>query len=184
MLSGALKATFLFNNEPEFDSAAGRASIAALKQCEMVVTLSPFKANLEMSDVLLPISPFTETPGTFVNAEGRMQSFYAVAKPLGDTRPAWKVFRALADILNLPGFAFDSAQEVLLHLQANLGGSVPNWIPANRLSNVNELSEAGAPMQGEPCVAAIYQLDSIVRRATALQLTADAKKAGTQEVTT
>ena len=184
MLSGALKATFLVNNEPEFDSAAGRASIAALKQCEMVVTLSPFKANLEMSDVLLPISPFTETPGTFVNAEGRMQSFYAVAKPLGDTRPAWKVFRALADILNLPGFAFDSAQEVLLHLQANLGGGVPNWIPANRLSNVNELSEAGAPMQGEPCVAAIYQLDSIVRRATALQLTADAKKAGTQEVTT
>jgi NADH-quinone oxidoreductase subunit G len=184
MLSGVLKATFLLNNEPEFDSAAGRASIAALKQCEMVVTLSPFKANMEMSDVLLPISPFTETPGTFVNAEGRVQSFYAVAKPLGDTRPAWKVFRALADILNLPGFAFDSAQEVLLHLRSSLEGDLPDWVPANRLSNVNGLSVANPPMQGEPCVAAIYQLDSIVRRATALQLTADAKKAGTQEVAT
>ncbi|MBK6595839.1 MAG: NADH-quinone oxidoreductase subunit G [Burkholderiales bacterium] len=183
MLSGALKATLLLNNEPEFDSAAGRASIDTLKQSEMVVTLSPFKANMEMSDVLLPITPFTETPGTFVNAEGRVQSFYAVAKPLGDARPAWKVFRALADMLNLPGFAFDSAQEVLLHLHSKLEGGAPSWVPANRLSNVHELSETITPMRGEPCVAAIYQLDSIVRRAPALQLTADAKKAGTQEVT-
>jgi NADH-quinone oxidoreductase subunit G len=86
-------------------------------------------------------------------------------------------------MLNLPGFAFDSAQEVLLHLHSKLEGGAPSWVPANRLSNVHELSETITPMRGEPCVAAIYQLDSIVRRAPALQLTADAKKAGTQEVT-
>ena len=85
----------------------------ALAQAEMVVTLSPFKANLEFSDVLLPIAPFTETPGTFVNAEGRVQSFHAVVKPAGETRPAWKVLRVLANLLGLPGFDFESAQEVL-----------------------------------------------------------------------
>ena len=74
----------------------------------MVVTLSPFKANLDFSDVLLPIAPFTETPGTFVNAEGRVQSFHAVVKPLGETRPAWKVLRVLANLLGLPGFDFES----------------------------------------------------------------------------
>ena len=79
----------------------------------MVVTLSPFKANMEFSDVLLPIAPFTETPGTFVNAEGRVQSFHAVVKPLGETRPAWKVLRVLANMLGLPGFDYESAQEVL-----------------------------------------------------------------------
>ncbi len=183
MLAGALKACVLLNIEPEFDSAADEASLAALKQSEMVVTLSPFKANMDMSDVLLPIAPFTETPGTFVNAEGRLQSFYAVVKPIGDARPAWKVFRALADILNLPGFAFDSAQEVLLHLHSNLEGGVPDWVPANRLSNANGHSAPSAPLASEPCVATIYQIDSIVRRAPALQLTADARESGVQEAT-
>jgi NADH-quinone oxidoreductase subunit G len=79
----------------------------------MVVTLSPFKANLEFSDVLLPIAPWTETPGTFVNAEGRVQSFHAVVKPLGEARPAWKVLRVLGNMLGLPGFEFESSQEVL-----------------------------------------------------------------------
>ena len=63
--------------------------------------------------MLLPIAPFTETSGTFVNAEGRVQSFHAVVKPLGETRPAWKVLRVLANLLGLPGFDFESSQDVL-----------------------------------------------------------------------
>jgi NADH-quinone oxidoreductase subunit G len=79
----------------------------------MVVTLSPFKANMAFSDVLLPIAPFTETSGSFVNAEGRLQSFHAVVRPLGETRPAWKVLRVLANLLDVPGFDFETSQDVL-----------------------------------------------------------------------
>jgi len=176
MLSGGLKAAILLNTEPEFDSAAGNAAVKALAQSEMVVTLSPFKANMECSDVLLPIAPFTETPGTFVNAEGRVQSFFAVVKPLGEARPAWKVLRALADILELPGFDFDSAQEVLALMHADNGGTVPSRVPTGRLSNASDKgSIPAAASQGDPCVASIYQLDGIVRRATSLQLTADGR---------
>jgi NADH-quinone oxidoreductase subunit G len=182
MLSGALKATILLNNEPQFDSAAGLASTDALRQCEMVVTLSPFKANLEISDVLLPIAPFTETSGTFVNAEGRIQSFHAVVKPLGEARPAWKVFRALANILSLPGFDFDSSQEVLSCLPVAGGGTVLEHVPASHLSNTAKLLTDWQSSEGEPCVASIYQLDSIVRRSSALQLTADAKAVDLREV--
>ena len=182
MLSGALKALILLNNEPEFDSAAGAAAIQSLKACEMVVTMSPFKANLEISDVLLPIAPFTETPGTFVNAEGRVQSFHAVVRPLAETRPAWKVLRALADILGLSGMAFDSAQDVLAHLHADQGGVVPEFVPVQRLSNACGAVVPEAVTWSEPCVASIYQLDGIVRRAPALQLTADARLAQAQEV--
>ncbi|MBV5323002.1 MAG: NADH-quinone oxidoreductase subunit G [Ilumatobacteraceae bacterium] len=181
MLSGALKATILLNNEPEFDSAAGLAAVQALKECDMVVTLSPFKANLEFSDVLLPIAPFTETSGTFVNAEGRVQSFHAVVKPQGEARPAWKVLRALANILNLPGFHFDSSQEILLQLHADQG-DVPEFVFAGRLSNACKLPTTMKSSALEPCVADIYQLDSIVRRSVALQLTADARVVDTQEV--
>jgi len=175
MLAGALKGVLLLNTEPEFDSAAGAQAAAALGKAEMVVTLSPFKANLAFSDVLLPIAPFTETPGTFVNAEGRAQGFHAVVKPLGDTRPAWKVLRVLANLLTLDGFDFESSADVLAQLQ--LGKSEDGLVPAQRLGNATMAKLAAPVAVSAPAVAAIYQLDGIVRRAGALQQTADGRAA-------
>jgi NADH-quinone oxidoreductase subunit G len=173
MLAGKLKAVILLNNEPEFDSAAGASAKAALNSSHMVVTLSPFKANMDFSDVLLPIAPFTETPGTFVNAEGRVQSFHAVVKPLGETRPAWKVLRVLANLLGLPGFDFESAQDVL----GQIPGADGAMVPAQRLGNTTQAAAQLTAAGAAPAVASIYQLDSLVRRATSLQLTADARQA-------
>jgi NADH-quinone oxidoreductase subunit G len=176
MLSGSLKAAILLNNEPVHDSAAGARAAEALAKAEMVVTLSPFMANMEFSDVLLPIAPWTETPGTFVNAEGRVQSFHAVVKPLGETRPAWKVLRVLGNLLGLPGFDFDSSNEVLAAArgeQDKAQAMVQGGALSNRTSAAIELSAAA----GTPATAAIYQLDSIVRRAESLQLTADGQAA-------
>ncbi|WP_286999320.1 MULTISPECIES: NADH-quinone oxidoreductase subunit NuoG [Comamonas] len=174
MIAGGLKAAILLNNEPAFDTAAGQQALQGLNKSEMVVTLSPFKANMEISDVLLPIAPFTETSGTFVNAEGRVQSFHAVVKPLAETRPAWKVLRVLANLLGVQGVDYESSQDVL----TTAIGTGTNEVPANVLSNATKVAariigEAVA----EPAVASIYQLDSIVRRATSLQLTADAREA-------
>ncbi len=174
MLSGGLKAAILLNCEPALDSAAGSAVAKGFEHTEMVVTLSPFKANMDISDVLLPIAPFTETSGTFVNAEGRVQSFHAVVKPLGETRPAWKVLRVLANLMGLPGFAFDSSQDVLSHMQPTADAVSPH-IPADRLSNACQIRVDLESRSAEPVVASIYALDSIVRRATSLQLTADAR---------
>ena len=174
MVAGGLKAVLLLNNEPAFDSAAGQQALQGLNKSEMVVTLSPFKANMEISDVLLPIAPFSETSGTFVNAEGRVQSFHAVVKPLGETRPAWKVLRVLANLLGVPGFNYESSQDVLA---VAIGAGVAA-VPASALSNATQT--AAQVMGGavaEPAVASIYQLDGIVRRATSLQLTADARQA-------
>jgi NADH-quinone oxidoreductase subunit G len=172
MLDGQLKAVVLLNTEPEFDSAPGAKAMAALNAAQMVVTLSPFKANMSFSDVLLPIAPFTETPGTFVNAEGRVQSFHAVVKPLGDARPAWKVLRVLANLLGLPDFDFESSQDVLGKVKGISDGHVS-------AADLNNASDDGIQLtnthQAAPVVATIYQLDSLVRRATSLQLTADAR---------
>ena len=147
----------------------------------MVVTLSPFKANMAFSDVLLPIAPFTETPGTFVNAEGRIQSFHAVVKPLGDTRPAWKVLRVLANMLKLPGFEYESTADVLAEMHRAQGG-VPQQVPPALLSNTSSAALAAPAPVAEPVVASIYQLDSIVRRAGALQQTADGRAAAAQHI--
>ena len=180
MLAGGLKAVILLNNEPEFDSAGGRAAAAALDKAEMVVTLSPFKANLEFSDVLLPIAPWTETPGTFVNAEGRVQSFHAVVKPLGEPRPGWKVRRVLGNMLGLAGFDYESAQDVLAAARGEKDAKEA-LVQGGRLSNTTSAALDASVQAGAPVSAAIYQLDSIVRRAPALQLTADAQAARAQE---
>jgi NADH-quinone oxidoreductase subunit G len=175
MLSGSLKAVMLLNNEPEHDSAAAALAPAALSKADMVVTLSPFKTNLAFSDVLLPIAPFTETSGSFVNAEGRLQSFHAVVKPLGESRPAWKVLRVLANLLELPGFDFDSTQEVLKQVPGLVTTDQTRVSPAV-LSNATRASVDLAVATVEPVVAGIYELDGTVRRAPSLQLTADAKR--------
>ncbi len=165
MLSGGVKALFLLNAEPGLDTAAA----AKLGDAALVVSMSPFKTNLDISNVLLPVSPFTETAGTFVNAEGRAQSFNGVVKPLGDTRPAWKVLRVLGTMLGLPDFSYETIEEVRAK-------AIPADIAA-LLSNKTNAPLTAEAVTGMPCTASIYQLDGIVRRAPSLQLTADAKAA-------
>ena len=176
MLDGRLKAALLLNVEPEHDSALGAAAAQALAQTDMVVTLSPFKTNLEFSDVLLPIAPFSETSGSFVNAEGRLQSFHAVVKPAGEARPAWKVLRVLGNLLGLEGMDYETSQDVLVRATGKPAGEC-TLLPAERLSNATSAEPKLGGECAEPVVAAIYQLDSLVRRAPSLQLTADARAA-------
>lgn len=174
MLAGKVKAALLLNTEPTLDSVAGVRATLDLSAVDMVVTLSPFKTNLEFSDVLLPIAPFTETAGTFVNAEGRVQSFHAVVKPLGETRPAWKILRVLGNLLEIPDMEWETAQDVLSTVlgQENLQNS---HLPVHSLHNETSVPiHAQAHECAEPVVAAIYQLDSLVRRSPALQKTVDA----------
>jgi len=169
MLEGNLKAVLLLNVEPGADTAARGAG---LPQADMVVTLSPFKTNLDVSDVLLPIAPFSETSGSFVNTEGRLQSFHAVAKPLGETRPAWKVLRVLGNLLGVPGFTAETSQDVLAQALPGVGSG--DMVAPDRLDNTTQRGMDAGAGAGQPCVAGIYQLDALVRRAPSLQLTADA----------
>jgi NADH-quinone oxidoreductase subunit G len=139
----------------------------------MVVSMSPFKANMDFCDVILPISPFTETSGSFVNAEGRLQSFHAVVKPLAESRPAWKVLRVLANMLDLPGFDFDASTDVLNKLIGQTAALAA--IPMDKLGNTTTAAIDTSEVKTQPVVAAIYQIDGIVRRASSLQMTADAR---------
>jgi NADH-quinone oxidoreductase subunit G len=175
MAAGAaagLRAMLLLNVEPEHDTAAARAL-----EADMVVTLSPFKANMAFSDVLLPIAPFSETAGSFVNAEGRVQSFHGVVKPLGETRPAWKVLRALGNTLGLQkgAFAANTADEVLAETGLKTGLEALHSRYSNKSCSGKFDAENSQKTTEEPCSAAIYQLDSIVRRAPSLQATRDGR---------
>ena len=167
------KAVLLLGTEAVLDAADPQAARAALDRAQMVVSFSPFAdANLDVADVLLPVAPFSETSGTFVNAEGRVQSFHGVVKPLAETRPGWKVLRVLGSMLGVPGFGFESSEEVKAEALGDLG-QLPQ-----RLSNVagGDAATAGQGAGAFERIAdvPIYSADSLVRRAEALQRTADA----------
>ena len=175
MLSQPMKALLLLDVEPTLDAANAAAAQAALAGSGLVVALTSFAdANVPNADVLLPIAPFTETAGTFVNAEGRAQSFTGVVKPAGDARPAWKVLRVLGNLLGLPGFAQDTVEAV----RAEALGDVTQL--AQRLDNstvaTTTLPAIADGMQRVADVP-IYATDALVRRSPALQRTADAKGA-------
>jgi NADH-quinone oxidoreductase subunit G len=121
------------------------------------------------------LAPFTETPGSFVIAEGLVQGFHAVVKPLGEARPAWKVLRVLGNMLGVAGFDFESAQDVLAASRGNAHVGTAS-VQGNVLGNATSAAIDVSPSAGHPASAAIYQLDGIVRRAPSLQLTADAKR--------
>ena len=167
------RAFVVLHAEAEFDCANPLAARSALEKADLVVVMSPFRHGTAYADVLLPVAPFTETAGTFVNCEGRSQSFNGVVRPLGEARPAWKVLRVLGSMLGLPGFEFDNIEQVresTMPSQATI---------ATKLANGTRVAVA-APVASSNGVeraadVPIYFSDPIVRRAPSLQLTADAR---------
>jgi NADH-quinone oxidoreductase subunit G len=163
----------LLNIEPEFDTYDPRQALKTLQSADFVVSLTAYKGNVaDYADVMLPITPFTETSGTFVNTEGRVQSFNGVVAPLGDARPGWKVLRVLGSLLKLNAFDFDTPEAVREKMFPQ-DMEVSKYL-SNRLADMNiriESKESDAIQRiGE---VPIYQADTIVRRAQSLQQTKD-----------
>jgi NADH-quinone oxidoreductase subunit G len=171
------KAFVTLGIESEFDCADPRATRSALGGADFVVAMSAFKTSaIDYAHVMLPIAPFTETAGSFVNTEGRVQSFNGVVKPLGDTRPAWKVIRVLANLLGLPGFNQDNVEAIRKDIAADLPAFVQQKLNNALGSTEVQLMPVASGIERVAEVP-IYAADMIARRAPSLQKTADAKRA-------
>ena len=177
MIANPPKAWIVAGFEPERDAALAPAAIAALGKAEFVVALSAWRCWApEYAHVILPIAPSAETAGTFVNMEGRVQSFHAVVKPRGEARPGWKVLRMLGSMLGLEGFAADTIEEV----RAGVAPDLQAWANAGLSNDGAPFAFAiPAPGAGLERVAEwpVYGTDPQVRRAPSLQATADARAA-------
>ncbi len=173
MLETPCRAYVLLGAEPDLDFADPAMTVAALSGARLVVALSAFDSPSlrAVADVLLPISPFAETPGTFVNCEGRAQSFNAVAQPQGESRPGWKVLRVLGNLLDVSDCAYESAEAVRVEA---LPADCAEYLN-NRVSGV-DMRPAAIAEGGLERVAdvPIHFADPLVRRASALQRTKDA----------
>ena len=176
ILSGDRRAMILMNIEPDADLPNPEQARTALAKSNTVIAFSAFKSAdlLEVADVILPISTYTETMSTFVNAEGRVQTIQPSVKPLADSRPAWKVLRVLGGLLGLEGFLLNMPEEVLGEaLSENYCSKLDNRSHLSALSNDHQLPLTSLERLTD---INIYAGDQIVRRSSALQLTRDAKR--------
>jgi len=174
MFAQPRKAYFLLGVEPDLDCHNPQQAVAALQAADLVVMLTPFGdgAAREYADVLLPIAPFSETSGSYVNCEGRVQSFSGVVRPFGDARPAWKVLRVLGNLLSLAGFDQDSSEQVRDEIIAQ-GTEFISGLD-NRLAALPLAPSGSSTGLQRVADVPIHFADLLARRAPALQQTRDA----------
>gem|GEM_PF-1876975 len=173
-----MRGVVLINVEPDLDMANATAALGALKAADTVVALTAFhsEALMQVADVLLPIAPFTETGGSYVNTEARLQTFNGVVRSAGQSRPAWKVLRVLANQMDLAGFDFDSVEDVRIEA---MGPSQEGGFDAQCDNAINGALSAASVQTANGALeriadVPIYAGDSLVRRADSLQKTTDA----------
>ena len=171
MLENPRKAYVLLNTELEHDAYSSQLALAALSKAATVVVLSAYINDdmLHYADVILPITPFSETAGSYVNLQGDWQRFNGVSRPLAEAKPAWKVIRVLANKFNLDGFAYASIEDVRSEL--SLLEDTQSYL--NNQVKLDEFSVSKADLTGlvRFGISGIYSGDSILRRATSLQQT-------------
>jgi len=180
MLSETMDAMLLVNVEPDSDIHAVQNAVADLERQRFVVALTPFVSDalFECADLLLPTGTFAETSGTYVNVEGTWQSFAGVATPVGEARPTWKVLRVIGNLIDAPGFDYVSSEDVREEFAAQLGDvSTSNAYEGNgKLAKPN-----GGDSPSDEIDVPLYSVDGLVRRATALQLTDEARRAAGED---
>jgi NADH-quinone oxidoreductase subunit G len=179
MLQEPRSAYLLLATEPELDCWDGAQAMKALKSAKHVVAITPYvtEAMQQYANVLLPAGAYGETSGTYVNAEGRWQSFSGFAQPHGESRPAWKILRVMGNLCELKGFEQESSEEILGEVRAAVGEVHAN----NRFSGSRTLT---APVTAKGFLRVgetpMYAVDALVRRAPPLQKTKDADAAYAQ----
>jgi NADH-quinone oxidoreductase subunit G len=173
MLDQSLDTMLLFGIEPDRDICCTDDAASKLAASKFVAAFTPYASDAlqEAADLLLPIGTFAESAGTYVNCEGRWQSFNGVANPVGEARPGWKVLRVLGNLLNADDFEYQTSEEVRDELSELLGTIEPDnqYAGKNAIAAVNGADDAAVQID-----IPIYRTDAIVRRATALQLTPEA----------
>jgi NADH-quinone oxidoreductase subunit G len=169
MLDAPLKAYVLFGGiDPANDLGVDPSALASAELVVAVTTHLP-ESLRGIVHVVLPIGSFAETSGTYVNAEGRWQSWAGAAKPLGESRPGWKVLRVLANLLGLHGVDYDSSDEIRDALKSLCGAGLEaaRTTPA---AMPNGQAPTGSWVDIPP-----YQSDVLVRGSEALQKTKDGR---------
>ena len=177
MTRSSLSALLLFGFEPMLDYASPTSLAKTLHEADFVLNFSMFRSAIPSSaNVVLPLAPFTENSGSFLNLEGRLQFSEAAIAPKGLARPGWKILRVLGNMLDLKGFEYVSVDEVSNEVTIPKNVKLHRAQPSIPIVEKKKISNgADDPVEALECIfdIPIYSTDPIVRRAHSLQNTRD-----------
>ncbi len=174
-LNAKLKGYFLMAVEPGFDFANPYGARQSMLAAEFVVMLSAFdqESMRDYADVILPIAPYAETSGTYINVDNTWQSVKGAMQPYGEARPAWKILRVLGNLLQCNGFEYTSTEDVLLEIKESAAMTMESTYTPFYPESLPVINQELVRVGEWP----LYRIDSIVRNAPELQLCAAAETA-------
>ena len=167
MLASEMRAYILLDVYPTYDFHHANQALEALSNADtFVIALNGFDDEQirACADVMLPMASVYETSGSQVNINNEIQSFAASVKAPEEAKPAWKVIKVMADLLELPGFHYTDSTQVLSEVSHHAHKE-------HEYDHGVDLSTKGAGVEVIWQKSA-YATDALLRHAKSLQDTA------------
>ncbi|KTD69709.1 MULTISPECIES: NADH-quinone oxidoreductase subunit NuoG [Legionella] len=174
-LNAKLKAYFLMGVEPGFDFANPYGARQSMLAAEFVVLMSAYnhESMHDYADVILPMAPYAETSGTYINVDNTWQTVKGALAPYGESRPAWKILRVLGNLLHCDGFEYLSTEDILAEIKNSVAITMEQEYKPYYPESLPVMNQSLVRVGEWP----LYRSDAIVRNSKELQLCAAAESA-------
>lgn len=174
-LNSKLKGYLLMGVEPGYDFANPAGARQSMLAAEFVVLLSAYEHESmhDYADVILPIAPYAETSGTYINIDNTWQTVKGAMLPLGESRPAWKVLRVLGNLLHCKKFDYTSTEDILEEVKEAVSMTMEHEYEPYYPESLPVINQSLVRVGEWP----LYRIDAITRNAKELQLCAASESA-------
>ena len=172
MLSSEVSSYVLFNLEPELDFYDSKLIENSLKKSKCNVIFSNYLTPMieKYADIIIPIATFAETKGSYINIEGKEQSFNNIVNLDKNIYEGWDILSQIIADNNLGSYSYDTIREELIRSINDVDYSLNN-LSNHSLNQDNKKNDDIFILSKRH----IYKSDSIVRRSESLKMTEQSK---------
>jgi NADH-quinone oxidoreductase subunit G len=169
MIKSSLSTYVFFNLEPEHDFWNTSAVTEALNKSKYNIFFTSYVTPLieRYADVIIPISTFAETDGSFINIEGTYQTYNKIVNPHKNIFEGWSILNSLIKMNNLGDYNISSIRSFLLKSLQNIDF---NYSKNKKIKNINSKPITNNYIY-KNTLRHIYASDQIVRRSKSLNST-------------
>lgn len=174
-LNAKLKGYLLMGVEPGYDFANPHGARQSMLAAEFVVLLSAYQHESmhDYADVILPMAPYAETSGTYINVDNTWQSVKGAMLPYDEARPAWKIIRVLGNLLHCHNFEYTSTEEILWEIKDHAAMAMEHEYKPYYPESLPVVNQSLVRVGEWP----LYRIDAIVRNSKDLQFCAASESA-------
>jgi formate dehydrogenase major subunit len=111
--NGEIKAMYILGENPALSEPDCSNIEKALDNLEFLIVQDLFMTETAVhADLILPGASFAEKDGTFANADRRVQRVRQAIKPIGESKPDWKIISEIAQEMGIDGLKYENAEQL------------------------------------------------------------------------